>query len=164
MQNISTPLPLAKPLPVDHPTLLTPCGIETSNNRFLLTQKHLISGLPPDQRGDLGERFVAALGAEFPDLGAEEMASLAIASTSSSPSGGGGGADGAGASKGNSSDNGIDSRNRRGKSKKPKLWEKLKEGIEATESGPGTDGVVMTRARGGGENAGGGFSFGFAFT
>eukprot|EP00903_Cladosiphon_okamuranus_P006136 g6039.t1 len=132
--------------------------------RFLLTQKHLISGLPPDQREDLGDRFVSALESERPDLGVTEMAALAKVSLSGR-SGGGGSSSG-----GNSA-------------KRPRLWEKLKKSGEGTV---GNTGVAGGGGRGstavenededgkGGEKKGGGFegatggsggfSFGFSFS
>jgi len=48
------------------------------HNRFLLTQKHLISGLPPDRRGDLGERFVSAFTVKRPGLDSKDMALRAL--------------------------------------------------------------------------------------
>lgn len=40
----------------------------SSQTRFLLKERHLISGLPFEKREDLGERFVAALASKRPDL------------------------------------------------------------------------------------------------
>lgn len=42
--------------------------------RFLLNQKHLISGLPVEEREDLGDRFVAALASQRPELDASYIA------------------------------------------------------------------------------------------
>lgn len=111
--------------------------LSTDDARFLLTQKHLISGLPPDQREDLGERFVAALAAEHPDLGVREIAELAVATAASSSSAsggnGGGGGGGNGALGGDSFQNDgnavttTSSSSSNGR-KRPRLWEKLKQG------------------------------------
>eukprot|EP00752_Nemacystus_decipiens_P007525 g6725.t1 len=141
--------------------------------RFLLTQKHLISGLPPDQRDDLGDRFVSALAAERPDLGVTEMAVLAKAGTA----GGGGGADASGDSRptGNSSSSSSTCNS----SKRTRLWERLKtsgagggtleEAGVAGGGGGGGGGKDAARVEGreleGRPAAGsGGFSFGFSFS
>lgn len=141
----------------------------------MLTQKHLISGLPPDQRDDLGERFVSALAAKYPALGAEEMAAAAAATTTAAATAdsvAAGGSTGVGRS--------VHAGKRPGGvSKRPRLWEKLKEGVSSGENGSAGDraagdgtGCAMVGAKGGaggrggtglGADSGGGFSFGFSF-
>ncbi|CAM9976017.1 unnamed protein product, partial [Scytosiphon promiscuus] len=98
--------------------------------KFLLTQKHLISGLPPDQRGDLGERFVSKLSAKRPDLGVDKIAEIAtdaVAASTCERRGGSG----------------------NGCAKRPRLWEKLKQDggdhEGADEVGVGSTGVTGDR-------------------
>lgn len=160
--------------------------------RFLLTQKHLISGLPPDGREDLGERFVAALAVEHPDLGVREIAELAVTATAaSSASGVDDGSSGqvVANNRGDSCQNGNASSSG---SKRPRLWEKLKQGgggsgggatlaagtpvavatakagSVANGSGHGATAAAVQGAVGGAENGGisgsSGFSFGFSFS
>lgn len=133
----------------------------------MLTQKHLISGLPADQRDDLGERFVAALAAKHPALGVQEMAATATAANGAATGGSAGVA-----------------RRHAGKQpggvrKRPRLWEKLKEGVSSGDRAAvngtglgvcavvgGKDGVGDGGGTGRGADfggSGGGFSFGFSF-
>ena len=135
----------------------------------MLTQKHLISGLPADQRDDLGERFVSALAAKHPALGAEEMAAAAAAATAATT------ADSAAAGDSTAVGKSLHAGKRPGGvSKRPRLWEKLKEGVLTGENGPAGDGTrcAMVGGKGGagggggtgrGADSGGGFSFGFSF-
>ena len=128
--------------------------------RFLLTKKHLISGLPPDQRLDLGERFVSALTAKRPDLGAEEMARRALLVA----------ADGRNQSNRRGLKNAAVHHREDDVHKKPRLWAKLKQGAAAVEltTGDGSNGEgraaagerSKTGVEGSGSNS---FSFGFSF-
>ncbi|CAB1105438.1 unnamed protein product [Ectocarpus sp. CCAP 1310/34] len=146
--------------------------------KFLLTQKHLISGLPPDQRDDLGERFVTAMSEQRPDLGVSEIAERATSSTTAAASGFGGCDGGVVANGGGSCRNGGTSK------KRQKLWDKLKQGgggeavgvsdaEGASEDGGGGGGGGRAAAVNGGDGcaegrsqsaSSGGFSFGFSFS
>ncbi|CAM9578770.1 unnamed protein product [Ectocarpus sp. 12 AP-2014] len=144
--------------------------------KFLLTQKHLISGLPPDQRDDLGERFVTAMSEQRPDLGVSEIAERATSSTTAAAGFGGCG--------GCVVENGGGScRNGDTSKKRQKLWDKLKQGGGgeavgvsdaggASEDGGGGGGERAAAVNGGDGCAegrsqtasSGGFSFGFSFS
>ncbi|CAM9281999.1 unnamed protein product [Ectocarpus sp. 6 AP-2014] len=143
--------------------------------KFLLTQKHLISGLPPDQRDDLGERFVTAMSEQRPDLGVSEIAERATASTTAAATGFGSSGGGVVANGGESCRNGGTSK------KRQKLWDKLKQGGGGEAVGVSDAGGASKDGGGGGRaaavNGGDGcaegrsesassgrFSFGFSFS
>lgn len=112
-----------------------------------MTQKHLISGLPPEERGDLGDRFVSSLAAQRPELAAARIAAESLAALTTT----------------------LDRVDQSKSCKKPRLWEKLKAGPtgasavfdeQATRGCPGGSGECASGKK---QQPSGGFSFGFSF-
>eukprot|EP00904_Undaria_pinnatifida_P004790 jgi/Undpi1/1440/HiC_scaffold_11.g04831.m1 len=122
---------------------------------FLLTQKHLISGLPADERGDLGERFISALAAKHPELGAEEMAAAATAAAADGADGGAVDGDVTSAVGSFHAGKKLLRRRRGGDSKRPRLWEKLKAGVSSDVAAAATvGGCANDRVAGNGTGVG----------
>lgn len=121
----------------------------------MLTQKHLISGLPADERGDLGERFISALAAKHPELGAEEMAAAATAAAADGADGGAVDGDVTSAVGSFHAGKKLLRRRRGGDSKRPRLWEKLKAGVSSDVAAAATvGGCANDRVAGNGTGVG----------